>query len=115
LIENCFANSSIHLFLPQITVMNIEHIQEIDKELVEGLHFPMEEVLTNDEYIADRKRAVQRAISLGNLEHQKVKIYFADEAGEKMVHTTIWAVTDEAIVLKKSVIIPIQRILKLEI
>lgn len=95
--------------------MNIEHIQEIDKELVEGLHFPMEEVLTNDDYIADRKRAVQRAISLGNLEHQKVKIYFADETGEKMVHTTIWAVTDEAIVLKKSVIIPIQRILKLEI
>jgi hypothetical protein len=115
LIKNCFANSSIHLFLPQITKMNIEHIQEIDKEQVEGLHFPLEEVLTNDDYIADRKRAVQRAISLGNLEHQKVKIYFADETGEKMVHTTIWAVTDESIVLKKSVIIPIQRILKLEI
>ena len=95
--------------------MDITNFVQIEKEDVAGLHFPKEEVLEDTDLIAIRKADVNRAISLGNLEHYKVKIYFADETGEKMVHTTIWAVTDDSIVLKKSVIIPIQRILKLEI
>ena len=89
---------------------------EIEKETVSSLHFPHEEVIIDsDAKLKERKAAVERAITLGNLEHQKVKIYFADEVGKKMVHTTIWAVTDTAIVLKKNVILPINRIIKLEI
>lgn len=87
----------------------------IEKEEVESLHFPSEDVLTTENDKAQRKIAVDRAISLGNLEHYKVKIYFADAEGEKLVHTTIWAVTDEAIVLKQNVVIPFKRIIKLEI
>lgn len=89
---------------------------EIEKESVSSLHFPQEEVIQNSSaQLKERKAAVERAITLGNLEHHKVKIYFADEVGKKMVHTTIWAVTDTAIVLKQNVILPINRIIKLEI
>ena len=86
--------------------MDTTNFVQIEKEEVAGLHFPKEEVLEAD---------VNRAISLGNLEHYKVKIYFADDSGEKVVNTTIWAVTDVAIVLKQHVLIPTHRIIKLEI
>jgi len=88
---------------------------EIEKERVASLHFPHEEVLSSEAKLKERSLAVQRAITLGNIEHQKVKIYFADDEGQKMVHTTIWAVTDTAIVLKQNVILPINRIINLEI
>ncbi len=79
------------------------------------MHFPKEEVLKKAEEIKERNRSIERAISLGNLEHTKVKIYFSDEQGKKKVNTTIWAVTDSAIVLKQNTILPINRIHKLEI
>lgn len=88
---------------------------EIEKESVSSLHFPHDEVIQSESELKERNNAVQRAITLGNLEHQKVKIYFLDDEGKKMVHTTIWAVTDSAIVLKQNVILPINRIKKLEI
>jgi outer membrane protease len=95
--------------------MNESHFVQIEKEAIADLHFPVGEILQDEQAILDRTNAVKRAISLGNLEHSKVKIYFADNSGEKVVHTTIWAVTDTAIVLKQNVIIPIERIIKLEI
>ena len=52
---------------------------------------------------------IRQAISL------KVKIFFADDKSDKIVNTTIWAITDNAILLKKNVVIPIRRIIKLEI
>jgi hypothetical protein len=87
----------------------------IEKEDVAKLRFPKEEVLKTE---ADKKNlnaALERANALGNLEHHKVKIYFEDDKKKKVVHTTIWAVTDNAIVLKQNVLIPIRRIYKLEI
>jgi uncharacterized protein (UPF0248 family) len=95
--------------------MDSSDIVLIEKEAVSGLHFPSEDILTTESAQKERKAAVDRAISLGNLEHQKVKIYFADDQGKKRVDTTIWAVTDSAIVLKQNTILPIHRILKLEI
>jgi hypothetical protein len=95
--------------------MDTSNYTLIEKEEVSTLHFPKEEVLEDTDLIKLRKAAVNRAISLGNLEHYKVKIFFADDQGEKMVNTTIWAVTDISIVLKQNVQIPINRITKLEI
>lgn len=95
--------------------MDTHNFVLIEKEEVSSLHFPKEEVLEDVDLINARKLAVDRAISLGNLEHYKVKIYFVDDISEKMVHTTIWAVTDVAIVLKQNVLIPTNRIVKLEI
>lgn len=92
--------------------MDFEHIE---KEDVKKLNFPKEEILEGKDAVSIRRADVQRAITLGNLEHHKVKIYFADETGNKVVNTTIWAVTDEVIVLKQHVTIPTNRIIKLEI
>lgn len=95
--------------------MDASNFVLIEKEEVSKLHFPKTEVLEDADLIKARKTAVERAISLGNLEHYKVKIYFVDDTNEKMVHTTIWAVTDVAVVLKQNVLIPMNRIVKLEI
>jgi hypothetical protein len=87
----------------------------VEKEAVAGFHFPAVEVLKSEKDRQLRKLELDRAIALGNLEHQKVKIYFEDDKKKKVVHTTIWAVTEDAIVLKQNVTIPIRRIHKLEI
>ena len=48
---------------------------------------------------------------LGNIHRVKMKITFEDDECTKQVRTTIWAVGDKNIVLKKGVIIPIHRII----
>jgi hypothetical protein len=87
----------------------------VEKESVVNLHFPADEVLKSATDKKLRQMELDRAIALGNLEHHKVKIYFEDDKKKKVVHTTIWAVTEDAIVLKQNVVIPIRRIHKLEI
>jgi hypothetical protein len=87
----------------------------VQKEDVAGLHFPAESVLTKEKDIKVLNSELDRANALGNIEHHKVKIYFHDDKKKRVVHTTIWAVTEQAILLKKNVVIPIRRIHKLEI
>jgi len=95
--------------------MSFDHIQLVEKETVGDLIFPQDEILTSDSEILNRKLSIDRAISLGNLERHKVKIIFSDTNGVKKVDTTIWAVTDKAILLKQNTVLPIHRIHKLEI
>jgi hypothetical protein len=95
--------------------MVLEGFTLVEKEIIGDYHFPTNEVLKKESEIAIRKKSLSRAIALGNLEHQKVRIYFADVDGEKYVETTIWGVTDHEILLKKNVMLPIHRIIKLEI
>ncbi len=89
--------------------------QLVEKESVADFHFPHEDVLHSENDINLLKTQLERANALGNLEHQKVKVFFIDDEGKKYVHTTIWGITDTSILLKKNVILPIQRIVKLEI
>jgi hypothetical protein len=77
------------------------------------LKFPSEEVLEDRDAIIQRQVDLQRAQTLGNIEHMKIKIYFEDDESKKVVETTVWAVTDFSVVLKKGVGIPINRIIKL--
>ena len=87
--------------------------ETIDKELISTLTFPENVVLDDDkEAILQRKNDLNRALTLGNLEHLKIKIYFEDDKSKKMVDTTIWGLTDERIILKQGVVIPIKRIYK---
>jgi hypothetical protein len=83
----------------------------IEKEKIGTLKFPRSEVLEDVSAIKERKNELQRALALGNLEHSKIQIYFEDDKSKKMVETTVWAVTDQSVVLKKGVGIPINRIL----
>ena len=87
--------------------------QIIEKENIADLKFPHSEILNDDKAIDQRTTELKRALSLVNLEHSKIQIYFEDEFSKKMVETTVWALTDESVVLKKGVGIPINRIVKI--
>jgi hypothetical protein len=84
--------------------------QSISKETVASLKFPDAEVLQNADEIKKRRAELERALSLGNIEHGKVKIVFEDDDGYKQVETTVWGLTDKRVILKGSIHIPIQRI-----
>lgn len=85
----------------------------IEKDQVKDLRFPSDEVLLSSEEIAKRKIDLSRALTLGNVHHNKVKIIFSDLESVKMVETTIWAVTELRIILKSGMVIPINRILEI--
>lgn len=82
----------------------------IDKEFVRDLSFPKDDVLPSVEERRQRRMELDRALILGNVDHSKVKIFFSDSEGFKQVETTIWAVTEERIILKSGMVIPIRRI-----
>ena len=92
--------------------MNNE-FQLIDKEAIGTLSFPSKEVLDEKDAIIQRKNDLDKALSLGNLEHVKIKIFFEDDASKKAVETTIWGVTDSRVILKQGVVIPVNRIHKI--
>ncbi len=83
----------------------------IEKENIISLKFPDTEVLSDVKDIYQRNNDLNRAQALGNLEHSKIKIFFEDNQSKKMVETTVWAVTDKSVILKKGVGIPINRII----
>ena len=85
----------------------------IDKEIIALLNFPKSDVLEDKDEISSRKNELDRALSLGNLEHVKIKIYFEDDTSKKVVETTIWGVTDERVILKQGAVIPVNRIYKI--
>ncbi len=87
----------------------------IEKEKLEGLKFPSHEVLKDHEKIVDRRRELDRALTLGNLEHSKIKIYFEDDQSKKVVETTVWGVTDKRVILKQGLVIPIHRVHSIKI
>lgn len=92
--------------------MNTEY-QLIDKEAVKDLHFPNADVLTEKQAILERMNDLDRALSLGNLEHGKIKIFFEDDISKKTIETTIWGVTDSRVILKQGLVIPVNRIYKI--
>ncbi len=89
--------------------------EKIEKESIESLKFPNTEVLSDKDLIVERESELNRAMSLGNLEHSKIKIYFEDDSSRKMVETTVWGVTDKRVILKQGVVIPINRIHKISL
>lgn len=90
--------------------MTATDFEKIEKETIESLRFPASEVLIDPAQIKERTSDLTRALSLGNLEHSKIKIYFEDDMSCKIVETTVWAVTDKRVILKQGVGIPINRI-----
>jgi hypothetical protein len=87
-------------------------IVTIAKEQVHELRYPAGDVLKSREDIQNRRMQLERALVLGNLEKYKVKIIFEDEGGMKLVETTVWSVTDDRVILKGNVGIPLRRILQ---
>lgn len=87
-----------------------DKFEPIEKEKIGELRFPQSEVLMDAEKIREREGHLKRALTLGNLERTKTKIYFEDEKGLRVVETTVWGVTDKRIILKHGVVIPICRV-----
>jgi hypothetical protein len=90
--------------------MILTEFEIIEKEKIENLRFPAEEVLTDKNSISQRQSDLERALALGNLEHSKIKIYFEDDRSRKVVETTVWGVTDKRVILKQGLVIPINRV-----
>lgn len=84
----------------------------IEKEKIGLLHFPESEVLEDGDEIKVRESDLDRALTLGNIEHNKIRIYFEDNQSKKVVETTVWGVTDKRVILKQGIVIPINRIYK---
>lgn len=91
--------------------MNTLRAAEVRKEDLHLLTFPKEDVLLTEQERTMRKYYLKRALSLGNLYHNKVFINFYDAKGESYyVHTTIWAICEEVINLKSGQVLPIRAI-----
>jgi uncharacterized protein (UPF0248 family) len=90
--------------------MVIAEFQQIEKEEIENLKFPSTEVLHDLEKRKERLAELDKALTLGNREHSKIRIYFEDDASCKVVETTVWGITDKRVILKQGVVIPIHRI-----
>lgn len=84
--------------------------KEIAKEQVNTLRFPKEDVLSDENARKQRRKALEQALSLGNLERIKLKIIFEDDQAAHFVNTTIWGLTDESVILKRGETIPVRRI-----
>jgi len=82
----------------------------IEKEIVDSLTFPNQEVLSTPEAIRQRRLFLEKGTILGNNHRVKFKIIFEDDKDIKQVETTIWGTTLKYILLKRGVIIPIHRI-----
>lgn len=93
---------------------NARIFKRIAKEELNLLEFPGDDILEERGELDRRRTILHRATSLGNLQKHKVLIRFEDREGPKEVYTTIWAVTDNKVLLKAGQLIPVHRIHSVE-
>lgn len=87
------------------------YFSTIEKEAIVMLQFPNSDVLSDEEMKKIRKMELEKALSLGNTEKIKHTIYFEDATQQKLkVHTTIWGLTDDTVILKKGTVLPVRSI-----
>ncbi len=84
--------------------------QLIEKEGVCHLLFPKGDVLQDEQAKKYRKTTLEVAMILGNNYRGKAKITFEDSEKVKQIETTVWGVTDEQVILKQGMVIPIYRV-----
>jgi hypothetical protein len=87
----------------------------IPKELIAGLRFPKQPVVLTDEQRRNLYAKLHEAMRLGNSERGKCRITFHDDEGMKAVETTIWTFDPDNIVLKYGMVIPVARVISIEI
>ena len=82
----------------------------IEKEKIKELKFVNHEVLHSSDAISHRKKELERATTIGNAHHGKIKIVFETQDGLKEVETTVWSTTEKFITLKGDLTIPVNAI-----
>lgn len=86
-------------------------IIKIDKLQVSSQSFCPSEILQNPADRSKRQYDLRRALSLGNLYKHSVKICFVSARGEQLeTEATVWAVTENHVLLKGGNHIPIRSI-----
>lgn len=86
------------------------NIQVIKDKEIKFLKFPKEDVLINKSERIDRFVKLHRVLYLTRTNCNKVKIVFHDGIGLKSVDTQISDVTDKYVKIKKTMVIPLERI-----
>lgn len=105
-----------YLLKKQFFNMENQQYHLIDKSQVYGIKYLKHDVLESPQDKEARKSALHKALTLGNLHKQHVRIRFKN-ANNQMLETkaTIWALTENYVVLKSHMMIPIQSIMNVRI
>lgn len=83
---------------------------KIEKEAIGNLRFNRTEMLSDPEAIQLRNERLSRACQLGNGYKGKVTIRFVSTEGAHEVTTTVWNCSEDMIVLKNGLHIPVSAI-----
>ncbi|MCS6980673.1 MAG: hypothetical protein N2110_04215 [Flavobacteriales bacterium] len=82
----------------------------IPKESIPALRFPKSDVLPEGEARKERAEKLYKAMLLGNGYKVKVKIIFEDLEGIKAVETTVWETSEDNVLLKGGVNLPVHAV-----
>ncbi len=94
-------------FIPAAATVEI-----VEKEVIESLLFPTEDVLPEATDRQRRRADADRAVKLGNAHQGKLDIYFQTADGTtKRVATTVWAADAEYLTLKSGATVPMRAVL----
>lgn len=86
-------------------------IQTVQKEEIPMLKFAAEDALAEPEARAERLLKLEKARLLGNGYKGKVQITFLTQDGPRKVETTVWEASEDQLILKGDVLIPIHSII----
>ena len=90
-------------------------ITRIEKEAIRHLSFSKREVLSSPEQKKQREASLHRSQTLGNLLQTKIYLTFESADGTiYQVHTTVWAVGADFVVLKEGIYLPVSAILEVD-
>ena len=91
-------------------------VSDIDIANLSFTHFTKTEVLPDKAQKAERQHHLLRAMLLNYIEHQAVYIYFKNSQEELFgIECAVIAVTDDHVMLKSGIIIPVQAIVLIEL
>ena len=97
-----------------MTTKNYSKCKSIDRNSIPQLEFLSKDVLVTVDSRKSRQNQLQDATFIGNIEEKKVTLEFLGKSACHLIHTTIWAVTNEWVVLKEKQQIPIKSIRAIE-
>ncbi|MCS6820101.1 MAG: hypothetical protein RMJ53_04880 [Chitinophagales bacterium] len=86
----------------------------IEKEQVRNCVFTPTSKSLNQEQINIIHAKLYKAMILGNTCRTKVKIHFTTTEGLKIVDTTVWAYTENYILIKGGVFIPTESVIEVD-
>lgn len=88
-------------------------IKRIVKESLNDIEITSDEVLSRTDLVRRRSSNLKRALHLGNGHYKrKVKLIFKSNLGRTQVETTVWGITEQFVLLKGGLRIPIKSIYK---